>query len=135
MPEPRLLHKAPPRPLSPHLQIYRVTWTMAMSVLHRATGIALYGGALVMVWWVMAAASGPGAYAYFTAVAGSWFGVLVLIGLTWVLMHHTMGGIRHLVWDMGYALDREGRFLWARGSLIASVVLTVLVWAVIFARL
>lgn len=135
MPEPRLFTKAPPRPLSPHLQIYRFTWTMVMSILHRATGIVLYAGALLMVWWVMAAASGPAAYDQFIAVARSWFGLIVLVGFTWALVHHAMGGIRHLVWDMGYALDRKGRFAWAQASLIGSVVLTVLVWAFIFARM
>jgi succinate dehydrogenase / fumarate reductase, cytochrome b subunit len=134
MPEPRVIANAPPRPLSPHLQIYRFTWTMVMSIVHRATGMALYGAALVMVWWVMAAATGPEAYALFTGIAGSWFGIVVLIGLTWALMHHLMGGIRHLVWDMGYALDRAGRFAWAQASLIGSVFLTALVWIVIFAR-
>lgn len=85
------------RPLSPHLQTYRWTLTMAMSIVHRATGIALYFGTILLAWWLMAVASGPGAYGIFSSFIGSWFGRLVLFGYTWALMHHLLSGIRHFV--------------------------------------
>lgn len=75
--------QAAERPLSPHLQIYRVTITMAMSILHRIVGVALYAGTALVAWWLIAAATGPDAYAFFQSVAGHWFGQLVLIGYTW----------------------------------------------------
>jgi succinate dehydrogenase / fumarate reductase cytochrome b subunit len=120
----------PARPLSPHLQIYRWPLTMAMSILHRVTGAALYLGTLLLAWWLVAAASGPHALATAQWALGTPVGLLVLFGYTWALMHHMLGGIRHFVWDLGYAYgDRERNGL-AAATLIGSVVLTVLVWVV-----
>ena len=82
------------RPLSPHLQIYRWTWTMAMSVLHRVTGTALYGGTALVAIWLVALASGPAAYGWVAWFFGSWIGRIVLFGYTWILMHHMLGGLR-----------------------------------------
>lgn len=121
------------RPLSPHLQIYRWTWTMAMSVAHRVTGSALYVGTLLLAWWLVAMATGPEAYATFQWVAGSWLGRLVLFGYTWVLMHHMLGGLRHFVWDLGLGYDLATRMNLARITLVGSAVLTVLVWIVGYA--
>lgn len=121
------------RPLSPHLQTYRWTLTMAMSIVHRATGIALYFGTILLAWWLMAVASGPGAYGIFSSFIGSWFGRLVLFGYTWALMHHLLSGIRHFVWDLGYGFgpsEREG-LAWA--ALIGGIVLTVLIWIIAYA--
>jgi len=87
------------RPLSPHMTIYRWPITMTMSIAHRVTGVSLYFGTALVVWWLIAAASGPNAYATFQMVASSWIGRLVLFGYTWSLMHHMLGGIRHLFWD------------------------------------
>ena len=117
------------QPLSPHLQIYRWTWTMLMSVLHRITGTALYGGTVLVVLWLVALASGPAAYETVAGFFGSWFGLLVLFAYTWVLMHHMCGGLRHFVWDTGYGYDKEKRMWLARGTLIGSAGLTVLIWA------
>jgi succinate dehydrogenase / fumarate reductase cytochrome b subunit len=88
--------------LSPHLQIYRWPITMAASITHRVTGIALAGGTLLLAWWLIAAASGPDAYAVFVRVAGNLFGELVLFGFLWSLSFHLLNGIRHLAWDVGY---------------------------------
>jgi len=85
------------RPLSPHLSIYRFTLTMTMSIVHRATGIALYGGTLLLVLWLVAAAIGGGFFDTVAWLFGSWFGQLVLFGYTWVLFHHMLGGVRHFV--------------------------------------
>jgi succinate dehydrogenase / fumarate reductase cytochrome b subunit len=88
--------------LSPHLQIYRWPITMAASITHRATGIALAAGTLLLSWWLIAAASGPDAYAVFARVAANPLGEFVLFGFLWSLCFHLLNGIRHLVWDVGY---------------------------------
>jgi succinate dehydrogenase / fumarate reductase cytochrome b subunit len=121
---------ARPRPTSPHLQIYRFTITMTMSIVHRITGSALYVGMVLMAIWLLAAAIGPEALASVNAVYGSWFGMLVLFGYTWALLHHMLGGIRHFIWDFGQGFEpgqREG-LAWA--NLAASIVLTLLIWTV-----
>jgi succinate dehydrogenase / fumarate reductase cytochrome b subunit len=90
------------RPLSPHLQIYRWTITMAASITHRVTGIALAAGTLFLSWWLIAAASGPDAYAIFVRLAASLVGEIVMFGFLWSLSFHLLNGIRHLAWDVGY---------------------------------
>ncbi len=120
--------RLPNRPLSPHLSIYRFTWTMAMSIFHRATGMALYFAVPLIAVFLGALLAGPDMYELFAAVAGSWFGILVLIGLSWSLIHHAIGGVRHIVWDTGTGVDRASRYLWAQGTLIGSVALTTLLW-------
>jgi succinate dehydrogenase / fumarate reductase, cytochrome b subunit len=123
--------KAPvARPLSPHLQIYRLTLTMAMSIVHRITGAALYVGTLLLAWWLLAAASGPNAYGTFQTVASSLIGRLVLFGYTWALIHHMLGGIRHLIWDTIHGLEPAEREWLARANLAGSIVLTILLWVI-----
>ncbi|HEX3485959.1 MAG TPA: succinate dehydrogenase, cytochrome b556 subunit [Micropepsaceae bacterium] len=90
------------RPLSPHLQIYRWPITMAASITHRVTGMALTAGTLFLAWWLIAAATGPDAYAVFARVAGNLFGEIVLFGFLWSIAFHLLNGIRHLAWDVGY---------------------------------
>ena len=116
------------RPLSPHLQIYRGGITMMMSIIHRITGGALYFGTLILAAWLIAAASGPDAYAVAQDLLGGWFGRLVLFGYTWALIHHMLGGVRHLIWDTGrgFGLDTVQAMAW--GTLILSISATVLVW-------
>ncbi len=116
------------RPLSPHLQVYRMTTTMLMSIVHRITGVALYFGALLVVWWLVAAASGPEAFATAQAFFGSWFGRLVLFGYTWALFHHMLGGVRHLIWDTGAGLDHSGREFLTLFGLVGGIALTIIVW-------
>ncbi len=117
------------RPLSPHLSIYRFTLTMTMSIVHRATGIALYGGTLLLVLWLLSAAIGGGVFDGVVWLFGTWFGQLVLFGYTFVLFHHMFGGIRHFVWDFTRMMDPAGRELAVRLQLGASILLTLLVWA------
>lgn len=119
-----------PRPLSPHLGIYRLTMTMAMSVAHRVTGAALYFGTLLMAWWLVATAAGPNAYANVEAFMASIIGRLILFGYTWALIHHALGGLRHLVWDLGYGLDEGERDVLATATLVGSIGLTIVVWVV-----
>ncbi len=118
------------RPLSPHLSIFRPLITMVMSIVHRITGGALYFGTVLLAWWLMAAATGPGAFATANGFLGSWFGLLILFGFTWALLHHLLGGIRHLIWDVGagYSYQARNNLSWA--TLIGSVVLTLAVWIV-----
>ncbi len=120
------------RPLSPHLQIYRRTLTMMMSIVHRATGMALYAGTLLLVWWLMAAAISDSYFAMVQSIFGSWIGQLVLLGFTWALIHHTAGGIRHLIWDMGRGFDLASVETSARVTLAASVLLTIALWAIAY---
>lgn len=118
------------RPLSPHLQIYKRTLTMMLSIVHRATGVALYAGTLLLVWWLTAAATSDQYFDIVQAVFGSWIGRLVLFGYTWALVHHTVGGIRHLVWDTGRAFDLKTVETVARISVAASIIITILIWII-----
>ena len=117
-----------PRPISPHLQIYRPMLTMVMSIVHRITGAALYFGMLLLAWWLIAAATGPNAYANVEWFMGSLIGQLILFGYTWALLHHMLGGIRHLIWDTGRGLDKVSIEIFAWGTIIGSSTLTVLLW-------
>ena len=116
------------RPLSPHLQIYRPMLTMMMSGVHRITGFGLYVGTLLLAWWLLAAASGPPGYAKFEWFAGSIIGRLILFGYTWALIHHMLGGIRHLIWDTGRGLGPSEREWLVAANLIGSVAITVVLW-------
>ena len=118
------------RPLSPHLQIYRWSWTMAMSVAHRVTGSSLYVGTVLIAAWLVAAASGPQAFETAQWIAGSLLGRLVLFLYSFALIHHMLGGVRHLVWDTGNGYEPHARMNLARFTLIGSVSLTILVWIV-----
>ena len=123
--------KAPAaRPLSPHLSIYRPMLSMLMSIVHRITGIALYFGTLLLVWWLLAVASGPGAYATFQLAASSIIGRLVLFGYTWALVHHMLGGLRYLIWDTGRGFGAAEREFMVRANLAGSIILTIVLWVV-----
>jgi succinate dehydrogenase cytochrome b subunit len=116
------------RPLSPHLQIYRPTLTMIMSIVHRITGAALYFGTLLLAWWLIAAASGPNTYANFDWFIGTFIGRFILFGYTWALVHHMLGGIRHLIWDTLHGFEPAEREWLTLATLIGSVSLTLLLW-------
>ena len=120
------------RPVSPHLGIYRFTWTMAMSIIHRFTGWALYAGMLLIAWWLVAAATSPEWLDTANRLMGSWFGLLVLIGFTWALWHHALGGVRHLIWDTGAGLGKKTATLFAQLTLVGSLLLTAAVWIGLF---
>lgn len=120
------------RPLSPHIQIYRWTLTMFLSILHRATGVALYAGTLLLVWWLMAAATGPEAFALFQGVAGSWMGRLVLFGYTWALFHHMFGGIKHFIWDTGAGFELSAVEWISRGATVIPILLTLISWVLAY---
>ena len=120
------------RPLSPHLQIYRRTLTMMLSIIHRATGVALYAGTLLLVWWLTAAATSDSYFETVQGLFGSWIGLIVLFGFTWALVHHTIGGIRHLIWDTGRGYELSTVETMARLSVAASVIITLAIWVIAF---
>ncbi len=118
------------RPLSPHLSIYNQSYTGTLSILHRITGVAMTLGAALIVWWFLAAASGPEAFATADGFLSSLLGKLILIGSLLALSYHFLNGIRHLFWDAGYGFNlglvrTSGWFV-----MIGSVVLTALVWLI-----
>ena len=119
--------KRRPRPLSPHLGIYKFTMTMAMSVAHRITGAGLYVGMLLLAWFLIAASTDAAAFDVFSAFIKSIIGRLVLFGFTWALFHHLLGGIRHFIWDTGYGIDAPQRDQLAWATLIGGFVLTIIV--------
>jgi succinate dehydrogenase cytochrome b subunit len=119
------------RPLSPHLQIYRWYFTMALSIGHRVTGIGLALGLLLLTWWLLALASGPEAFATVQAVMHSWIGGLVLFVYTFVLFYHLANGVRHLAWDAGYGFELPTAINSGIAVLGFAGALTVLVWLVI----
>ncbi|SFV37679.1 succinate dehydrogenase, cytochrome b556 subunit [Hyphomicrobium facile] len=119
----------PERPLSPHLQIYSPLINMVMSILHRITGAALYAGSLLLAWWLIAAASGPDYYNYVSSWFATWAGKIILLGYTWALMNHMLGGLRHLLWDTGHGYNLKTIDILCWGSLAASFLLTAIIWA------
>ena len=122
----------PSRPLSPHLTIWKWGPHMLVSILHRVTGSGLATvGAIALVWWLVAAATSPEAYATFTDLADDWYGVVIGIGLSWALFQHTLSGIRHLVMDIGAGFELSQNKFWANMTLLGSAVLTILLWAYI----
>jgi succinate dehydrogenase / fumarate reductase cytochrome b subunit len=118
------------RPLSPHLQIYRPMLTMMMSIAHRISGVGNAAGFLLLAWWLVAISAGPGAYTTVSEFFGSILGRFLLFLFSWGLIHHMLGGIRHLIWDTGRGLDKTSIEIFALGTIIGSTVLTVLLWVV-----
>lgn len=103
---------------------------MVMSIAHRITGVGLYFGMLVVAWWLIAAASGPAYFDWVNDLFGSFLGRLMLFGFTWALVHHLLGGVKHLFWDMGKGFDKHFATRMAKLQIVASVALTVLVWII-----
>ena len=118
------------RPMSPHLQVYRPQLTSVLSILNRATSVAISAGTLLLVWWLVAAASGPKSFATVQHVIANPIGLLVLFGWTVSLVYHFFAGIRHLFWDSGrgFSLPATHRSGWA--TVAATVVTTLLIWAI-----
>jgi succinate dehydrogenase / fumarate reductase cytochrome b subunit len=118
------------RPLSPHLQVYRWPISMAISILHRVTGVALGVGTLLLTWWLVAAAGPDEVFDRAQWFMGSALGLLLLFGWTAALIFHFFSGIRHLAWDAGFGFDAPVYGTTGWGVVIATAVCTVLVWAV-----
>jgi len=122
-----------PRPLSPHLSIYRMPMTAVMSFAHRVSGVALYVGVLLLAWFLIAASADASTFAVFSGFIGSFIGQIILFVVTWALFHHLVGGIRHIIWDAGYGLDKPLRDQMAWATLIGGFALTVIVWIIGYA--
>ncbi len=122
-----------PRPLSPHLEIYRFTLTMAMSIAHRITGVGLYIGVLLLAWFLLALSGDATTYGHFSGFIRSFIGQIVLFGFTWSLFHHMLGGLRHALWDAGIGLDHPLRERLAQVTLIGGFALSVVAWIIGYA--
>ena len=124
--------RAADRPLSPHLMAWRPHLTMTVSILHRFTGMALYGGALIVAGWAAALASGAEPYERYRALLGSPLGKLVLLGVSFSLFYHLAGGIRHLAWDLGFGFEKRTADTTATAVVAFAATATIAVWAIAF---
>ena len=122
------------RPLSP-FHIYRPQITSVLSITHRITGVALGVGALIVVYWLNAAAYGPDAFARAQYLIGSWVGIVLLIGWTFALFYHLANGIRHLAWDAGFGFDMSTVRASGWTVIVVAIALTVITWAIVFSRM
>ena len=119
-----------PRPLSPHLQVYRQQITMVMSILHRATGIVLVAGAFGLAWWLLAVAAGGDAYAAAAACLASPLGMIALFVFSAALVYHLLNGIRHLLWDAGWGFEIPEFYASGWTVVALTVVFTLILWIV-----
>lgn len=123
------------RPLSPHLQIWRWGPHMFVSILHRITGNGLaVAGLLVLLWWLGALVSGPEAYATFSGHASSWYGIVVLIGISWAFFTHMASGLRHFVLDTGAGYELTVNKIWSIACPLIGIALTAVFWALLLLR-
>lgn len=118
------------RPLSPHLQIWRWHITMASSIAHRATGVALYAGALIGAGWAMALAAGPVAYSDYMGLLGSWFGKIVMFGLTVSIFFHLANGVRHIIFDAGEGFEPKTADFTASVAFAFAIAAAILIWVI-----
>ena len=124
--------KAGKRPLSPHLSIWKWGPAMLVSILHRVSGNALaVGGLIVLLWFLGALAGGAESYVVFERHADTWYGMLVLIGISWAFFNHLASGIRHLVLDVGAGFEVDRNNAWSVITVLAGVALTALFWVVV----
>ena len=120
------------RPLSPHLSIWKWGPAMLVSILHRVTGDGMAFVALpVLLWWLGALASGPQAYEAFAAVATSWYGYAVLVGISWAFFNHFCSGVRHFVLDIGAGYEVDANNRWSVVTTLSGFILTAAFWAAI----
>jgi succinate dehydrogenase / fumarate reductase cytochrome b subunit len=118
------------RPLSPHVQVYRLPLTALLSITHRITGVGLMIGTLLLTWWVAAAAYGPDAYDTATGFIGSPLGLLLMLGFSVALFFHLCNGIRHLVWDAGRGFEKRDTATSNALVIVGALVLTIIAWLV-----
>ena len=118
------------RPLSPHLQVYRPQLTSVLSITHRATGIGLSFGIILLITWIVAAAAGENYFNMVNFVVTSWFGKLVLLGFTWALFYHLCNGIRHLFWDAGFGFELSTVYKSGYATVAGSIILTATAWII-----
>lgn len=117
-----------PAPLSPHIQVYRWQWTMLTSIAHRATGVALAVGSLLLALWLVSLAMGPASFARAQLILGSVPGLILLAGWSFALFYHLLNGLRHLAWNAGWGMELKDAFTSGMIAIIGAVALTVLTW-------
>jgi succinate dehydrogenase / fumarate reductase cytochrome b subunit len=122
------------RPLSPFMigPYYRPQLTSMLSIVHRVTGVGLAVGSVLLVWWLVALASGPWAYNSFAQHAGAWYGQLLMLGWSWALLYHLCNGVRHLAWDLGYGYSIPVVYRTGYIMVAASLLLTAAAWGVAY---
>ena len=118
------------RPLSPHLQVYRPQLTSVLSITHRATGIGLSFGIILLITWIIAAAAGENYFNMVNSLVTSWFGKLVLLGFTWALFYHLCNGIRHLFWDAGFGFELSTVYKSGYATVAGSIILIAAAWII-----
>ena len=121
-----------PRPLSPHLQVYKPQLTSILSILHRGTGIVLSIGSIFLVSWILVLTLGESAYQIYSQLVNNWFGKLVIFGFTFGLFYHLSNGIRHLFWDAGYGYDLKDAYISGFAVIFSSLSLTLITWLIIY---
>jgi len=119
-----------PKPMSPHLSIFHPYVNMVLSIMHRITGVVNYWGSLLLTAWLISAAMGEGPFNAVSSFMGSPLGLIILVGFSWSVIHHMLGGIRHFIWDTGhgFSLPTVRALSWA--TLLGSIALTGLLWFV-----
>ena len=122
------------RPLSPHAQIYKWQLSMTLSILHRATGIALTTGTILLCIALLALAAGPDSYATVRAFCASGVGLFLLLGWSWALCFHLCNGVRHLLWDTGWGFDIQRDYATGKAVVVVSGLMTVVIWAYVLAH-
>ena len=124
-----------PRPLSPHLQVYKPQLTSILSILHRGTGIVLSIGSIFLVSWILVLTLGESAYQIYSQLVNNWFGKLVIFGFTFGLFYHLSNGIRHLFWDAGYGYDLKNAYISGFAVIFSSLSLTLITWLIIYFKI
>ncbi len=124
-----------PRPLSPHLQVYKPQLTSILSILHRGTGIVLSIGSIFLVSWILVLSLGESAYQIYYQLVNNWFGKLVIFGFTFGLFYHLSNGIRHLFWDAGYGYDLKDAYISGFAVIFSSLSLTLITWLIIYFKI
>lgn len=122
------------RPLSPHLQIYKPQLTSILSILHRATGVTLSMGSIILVSWIIALTLGEETYVIYTKIINHWFSHLVLMGFTFGVFYHLSNGIRHLFWDAGYGYGLREAYISGSLVIFSSLLLTGMTWLLIYLK-
>ncbi|MEK9794742.1 MAG: succinate dehydrogenase, cytochrome b556 subunit [Hyphomicrobiales bacterium] len=116
-------------PLSPHLSIYKFKLSLLMSIAHRITGGALYFSMLIFLFFLVSLSSGASGYELFSSIIGTWIGKLVILGITWAVFHHMLGGLRHFLWDMVKGFEVKTVDKLATITLLGGIVLTIIYWS------
>jgi len=119
-------------PLSPHLSIYKFKLSLLMSIAHRITGAALYFSMLIFLFFLISLSIGASGYEIFTLIINTWIGKLVMLGITWAIFHHMLGGLRHFLWDMVKGFEVKTVDKLATISLLGGIALTVIYWSLYY---